>query len=107
MKSLIWLSFDLGVRGDFEGMYEFLDSRSAKACGDSLAAMTYEYKKDILTELTKDLRTHLTFDKRSRVYVVYSSAQGKLSGKFIVGKRKAPPWSGFGPSSDNEEDIGE
>jgi hypothetical protein len=55
MKSIIWLSFDLGVRGDYEGLYEFLDTHGAKECGDSLGFMNYEFKKDLITELEKDL----------------------------------------------------
>ena len=106
MKAFIWLSFDLGVRGDFEGMYEFLDARGAKECGDSVGAFQYEYKKDLLGELTKDLKQAVSFDKRSRVYIVFSSV-GKYKGKFIIGKRKSPPWAGFGPSHGDEEDIGE
>lgn len=107
MKAFIWLSFDLGVRGDFEGMYAFLDAHEAKECGDSLGALSYEYKKDLLVELTKELRATITFDKRSRVYVVYPSAMGKTTGKFIIGKRKSPAWAGFGPSQGQEEDVGE
>ena len=107
MKALIWLSFDLGVRGDFEGMYEFLDARGAKECGDSVGAFWFEYKKDIASELEKVLRTAVTFDKRSRVYIVCPSGKGKTGGRFIIGKRKSPPWAGFGPSQGDEEDIGE
>ncbi len=107
MKAFIWLSFDLGVRGDFEGMYQFLDVHEAKECGDSVGAFSYEYKKDLLAELTKELKDSITFDKRSRVYVIYPAGKGKYMGKFIVGKRKAPPWAGYGPSDENEEDIGE
>lgn len=106
MKALIWVSFDLGVRGDFEGIYEFLDAHEAKECGDSLAAFWFEYKKDLVAELTKDLKSAVTFDKRSRIYVIHS-AQGKTTGKFIVGKRKSPAWAGFGPSHGDEEDVGE
>jgi hypothetical protein len=107
MKSFIWLSFDLGVRGDFEGMYEFLDSHQAKECGDSVSAFLFEYKKDLLSELAKELRASVTIDKRSRVYVVYTVGQGKTRGKFIIGKRKSPPWAGYSPSGEDEEDIGE
>lgn len=106
MRALIWLSFDLGVRGDFEGMYEFLDDHEAKECGDSLGTFWFEYKKDLVTELAKELRTKVTFDKRSRVYVVHFS-QGKSTGRFIIGKRKSPTWTGFALSRGNEEDIGE
>jgi hypothetical protein len=109
MRSFIWLSFDFGVRADYEGMYEFLDSHAAKECGDSLGAFWFEYKKDLFTELAKEIRAAVDIDKRSRIYVVYPSGQGKTRGKFIIGKRKWPAWSGFGPSrsDDDEEDIGE
>jgi len=107
MKSFIWMSFDLGVRGDFEGMYGFLDAHNAKECGDSVGVFWYEYKKDLIGDLKKDLQASMSLDRRSRVYVVYQSSKGKHIGKFIIGKRKAPPWAGFGPSEGEEEDIGE
>jgi hypothetical protein len=107
MKAFVWLSFDLGVRGDFEGMYQFLDSHAAKECGDNLGAFSFEYKKDLIAELTKDLKAAVTFDKRSRVYVVFPSAQGKLSGRFLIGKRKSPAWTGYGSSVVDEDDTGE
>jgi hypothetical protein len=107
MKQLIWISFDLGVRGDFQGIYEFLDAHGAKDCGDSMAAFEYEFKKDLLTELKKDLANKVELDKRSRVYVIYQGKSGKPAGRFILGKRKSPPWTGFGPSeaAGEEEDI--
>jgi hypothetical protein len=96
------------VRGDFEGMYEFLDAHAAKECGGSMGAFSYEYKKDLLAELTKDLKGAVSFDKRSRVYVIFPGPKGEHVGRFIVGRRKAPPWAGFGPSQgDDEEDVGE
>ncbi len=107
MKAFVWLSFDLGVRGDFEGMYQFLDAHGGKECGDSVCAFSYEYKKDLLGELKKDLQGGVSLDKRSRVYVIFPSAKGKYTGKFIIGQRRSPPWAGFGPSAGDEEDIGE
>jgi hypothetical protein len=107
MKAFLWMSFDLGVRGDFEGMYEFLDTDQAKECGDSVGIFQYEYKKDLLAELKKDLEKSVNFDKRSRVYVIYPVPNGKYKGRFLIGKRKSPPWAGHGPSQDDEEDAGE
>jgi hypothetical protein len=107
MRTFIWLSFDLGVRGDFEGLYQFLDAHGAKECGDSVAAFWYEYKKELIGELTKELKTQVSFDKRSRIYVISPGSKGNQVGKFIIGKRKSPSWAGFGPSSgDQEEDVG-
>jgi hypothetical protein len=103
MKAFVWLSFDLGVRGDFQGMYEFLDEQQAKECGDSLAAFNFEYKKDLLAELTKRLKDKVELNKRSRVYVMYPK-EGKTSGRFIIGKRKAPPWTGYAALPGNQEE---
>jgi hypothetical protein len=33
-RAAVWISFDLGVRGDYEGMYAWLDTHNAKECGD-------------------------------------------------------------------------
>jgi hypothetical protein len=106
MKHFIWLSFDLGVRGDFEGMYAFLDEHGAKECGDSMAAFSYEFKKDLLAELTKDIQSSVTLDRRARVYVVYPK-KDRHFGKFIIGKRKSAAWAGFAPGGGDEEDVGE
>ena len=106
MRTFIWLSFDLGIRGDFEGMYQFLGEHDAKECGDSMGAFWFEYKKDVLAELTKQLKEAVTFDKRSRVYVIYPK-EDKHVGRFIVGKRRPPPWAAYIPSEEDEEDVGE
>lgn len=107
MVKFVWITFDLGIRGDFEGIYEFLDAHGAKECGDSVAAFNYEYKNDLIRELTIDLEKAARFDKRSRVYVIYPSEQGKHKGRFIIGKRKPPPWAGYGALNVDEEDVGE
>lgn len=106
MKALVWMSFDLGVRGDFDGMYLFLGEHNAKECGDSLASFWFEYKKTIPTELTEKLKKSVSFDRRSRVYAIYPK-EGKVVGKFIVGSRRLPPWAPYIPSEDQEDDIGE
>ena len=107
MRTRIWLSFDLGVRGDFEGIYQFLDAHEAKDCGDSLATFWYEYKKDLVGELTKELKAGVSFDKKSRVYLIFLGPDGKQVGKFVIGRRKSPPWVGYGPATaDQEEDVG-
>ena len=32
-RSTIWISYDLGVRGDYENLYSWLDTHGAKECG--------------------------------------------------------------------------
>lgn len=107
IKALIWVAFDLGVRGDYEGMYDFFDTHEAKECGDSVAVLRYEFKKDLVAELKKDLAKSVKLDRRSRVYLMFPDDKGKYKGRFIEGRRKRPPWTGYGASTADEEDAGD
>lgn len=81
-----WLSFDLGLRGRYEELYEWLDSMGAKECGDSVAT----FRSDKTREQIAQELSHL-LDKNSRIYII-SLDHG---GKFILGKRKVAPWAGY------------
>jgi hypothetical protein len=97
-KEAIWLAFDLGVSGDYENLYRWLDARQAKECGDNIAYFQFEYEKQILDELTASLQSSVKMTASSRFYLLGQwAADKKLRGRFIIGHRKPPPWSGFGP----------
>ena len=86
-----WLSYDLGLRGNYESLYEWLDLQSAEECGESVATFrsrkTIEEIHDELLELIGEARKH-------RLYLIDSSGG---AGKFILGSRKAAPWTGYAP----------
>jgi hypothetical protein len=105
MKSLIWISFDLGIQGDYDGIYSFLDSLGARECGDSVGVIQFEFKRDLLAELKGALSKAVNLDKRSRVYVIFPDDKGKYKGRFLVGGRKRSPWSGYGAVGFAEEDT--
>ncbi len=97
MTKSIWISYDLGIKGDYSGMYTWLDNYAAKECGDSLAFIHYEYKKDFIDELLNDITDYVTLKKTDRLYIVYQDdSTNKIKGKFISGKRKGGPWEGYG-----------
>ena len=108
MKRAIWISFDLGVRGDYEGMYAWLDKNQAKECGDSLAYLTFQFDGDLLSSLTKDIEESLELvTKKTRVYVIWQDPESnKMKGRFIFGARKAPSWAGSSGGSESESDEG-
>lgn len=96
MKSSIWICYDLGVRGDYEGIYAWLDKHEAIECGDALAYMKYEYTGSLVDSLTKELQENVDFTKQSRVYLIYRDKESKkMKGSFIIGGRKAPAWAGY------------
>jgi hypothetical protein len=106
MKQGVWLNFDLGVRGNYEQLYAWLDNHKAKECGESAAYFRYDYEGDLVTQLKGELETILGKDQRARVYVVYRvdgpDQEKKIKGHFLLGGRKSPPWAGFG-SGDKQE----
>lgn len=98
MKFRYWLSFDLGLRGNFEDLYEWLDTIDAKECGDSVATFVTEKNRE---QITEELSTLL--GEKARVYII-GKFDGKVRGRFIVGKRKRAPWAGYGGFIPEAED---
>jgi len=83
-----WLSFDLGLRGDYDALYSWLDKLGALECGDSVATFQSKKSRD---QLVRELRNLLDAKKNPRVYIV-----SRQSGKFVLGRRKArAPWTGY------------
>lgn len=104
MEKLIWLSYDLGIRGNYEGLYSWLDDREAKECGDSVASLWFSSEKGDFPEVLKtELEEEIELDKHSRIYVVWRE-NGKLKGRFLFGKRKRAPWAGYGTLHEEYED---
>ena len=103
----ISLSFDLGVSGDYEGMYAWLDDKNAQECGASVASFLCPDEHDLLTSLKSEIAETVTINKRSRVYVVFKDDQGKSKGRFLIGGRQSAPWDGYGrhDETDDDEDL--
>jgi hypothetical protein len=98
MKKIVWLCYDLGVKGDYESLYSWLDDHNAKECGDSVAVLNYECQSDPIEELKRDLEKSVDFAKRDRIYVIWldERKERKIRGRFLIGSRKAAPWAGYG-----------
>ena len=101
----MWLSFDLGVRGDYETLYAWLDDHGAKECGPGIAFLRYSYDTDFLEDLRAELEGLLNETRRPRIYVVHTVGKDKgASGRWLFGGRKSPPWGGFGAGNAAEVD---
>ena len=79
MRKAIWLSYDLGVKGDYEGLYAWLDDLEAKECGDSLAFFNYEIDDDrnLIEKIKEDIENNIALTKRDRIYIIFRSAEKK------------------------------
>lgn len=109
MQKFVWLSFDLGVKGDYEGLYAWLDSQNARECGEYLAGFNFDVREErrLPATLKKALSDAVDLDRRSRIYIVYFDARAqKVRGQFIIGSRRKPPWTGYGAATGKpEEDL--
>ncbi len=114
MKKTIWLSFDLGVGGDYEHLYSWLDTKKAVECGDSVACFQYDVgtltdDKKILEKIKSDLKKSFDVNKRTRVYCIRRVKEGSdinIKGSYIFGTRKGNPWEGYGAQL-TKDDVGE
>ena len=107
MKKAVWISYDLGIKGDYQGLYSWLDDHNAIECGNSVAFIHYPTKKNLIPELKKDLESKIDFKSGDRIYIVRIEAiEGKdlIRGRFIIGKRKSNPWEGYGTKTTDTVD---
>ncbi len=81
-----WLSFDLGLRGNYDSLYAWLDTMKAKECGDNVATFVTDKTR---AQIKKELSDVL--DEKARIYLI----DMKNGGGFILGKRKVAQWAGF------------
>lgn len=101
-----WISPDPGLRGNYDELYAWLDSIGAKECGsDSVATLVSNWSQErIARQLEKVLgqAARVTAGGQGlaalgrhapgpRVYLI-SRNKG---GRFIIGKRRGAPWSGY------------
>jgi Ser-tRNA(Ala) deacylase AlaX len=105
MKSTIWISYDLGIRGDLTPFYAWLDQYNAKECGDSLAVIEYDHNDDLRDKIEGELKTLISENKRARIYLIYRDTNTKKNkGVFLFGSRKGAPWEGYAPRTTEVSD---
>ncbi len=93
-----WLSYDLGVGGDYKALYQWLDNHDAKLCGDSVAFFKYKYKagEEPDEKLKNELLRQIKLNGGNKLYIIRLNNEGAPMGSFIYGRRSAAPWVGYG-----------
>lgn len=112
MKKSIWISYDLGVQGDYDHLYAWLDNHKALECGNSVAYLEYEVPdgtndKQFFEIIKADMEKTIKFVPGNRIYVVRritDDQKDSYFGQFFIGKRKASPWEGFGDETESVSD---
>ncbi len=101
-----WLSYDLGVGGDYKALYQWLDNQGAKLCGDSVAFFKYKYDEaeDPDEKLKAELLSHVQLKGGNKLYIIRINGKKEPIGSFIYGKRSAAPWVGYGSQNTEVDD---
>jgi hypothetical protein len=86
--SRYWVSFDFGLGANYREFYEWLDARDASECGVGVATFISSHSRD---EVAAEIKQALRHQIRPRVYLISM----KHGGRFVLGGRKASPWTGF------------
>jgi hypothetical protein len=96
-----WLIFDIGLSTPYEKLFAWLDENGAAECGDNAATFMHE---KTFEQMVRELRKLI--NGGARAYLIGHHEKGRSVGRFILGRRKAPPWAGFGnlPSSDEKDE---
>lgn len=110
-KKRIWLSYDLGLRGDYPGLYTLLDGWDAKEIGNSAATFMFDFDGDdesLVEELKVKIQNGVSINSNSRIYVIRAVEDDygkmKVVGSFLFGSRKYNPWDGYACKGESEVD---
>jgi hypothetical protein len=93
-----WISFDLGLMGDYSHFYEWLDAQNAEECGSGTAAIV---SSKSLEEIVGEIRDVLKETPRARAYLLSKLPDGRFGGKCVMGGRRKAPWAGFAVRASN------
>lgn len=113
-QKTFWISYDLGIKGDYPGLYTWLDNQHAKECGDSLAVFhrkltpNIDTVNTIVSQIESEISAQVKMLETARIYLIFKEDKTELvKGKFLFGGRKRAPWEGYGKyaSIKEEEDY--
>ena len=109
MRKAHWLSYDLGIKGDYPALYAWLDSIHAKECGDSIAYFLWDVNdpdSDARGEIAQEIKTAVNLQPGNRLYLISGKPSGVPTGGFIFGSRKRKaPWEGYAAETETEPDT--
>lgn len=109
MKKWVMINYDLGLKGDYQNLYRFLDNNNALDCGNCNSALEIEVSKDdfdtIFDEVTSMIKKNFEFSQNDRIYLTVTDSTNQMRGRFICGNRKRAIWEGYGDISPTEYDV--
>lgn len=103
MKKTIFISYDFGMKGDYEGLFKWLDEHNAEERGYGIGIIKeYNCRSSIKTDLDflksikNELNNKIKVGSNDRIYIIWKSFESnKIKAGFAFGKSKQSPWTGY------------
>lgn len=119
MKITFSINYDLGLRGDYKGLYKWLDKNKAEERGNCYAVIK-EYNfpdeefaneidpkskdKIFFRFIQKDIKSFVNINQSDRIYLTFVGfGSDNLTGGFLFGKKHTAPWEGHFVESSEQE----
>ena len=108
-KKTIWMTYDLGLRGNYSALFTFLDNHKAIECGNGTAYFLYENEnnlnsEDLIQKLKNELEEMVAPSTSDRIYIIWRDNENSgVKGRFLFGSRKTPPWVGYSTEFANNQ----
>ena len=107
MKITFYINFDLNIRGDYKGLYKWLDKNKAEERGNNYALIKkYDFPEKEIEGLTtiaeknnalakylrKELTEYVEITKTDRIYITIKVLGGdNIGGIFLFGRSQSNP----------------
>ncbi|MEM0578308.1 hypothetical protein [Flavobacterium polysaccharolyticum] len=103
MKKTIFISYDFGMKGDYEGLFKWLDENNAEERGYGIGIIkeypckpTIKTDIDFIKSVRNELKDKIKVGSNDRIYMIWNSFEvNKLKAGFLFGKSKQSPWTGY------------
>lgn len=112
MTRSVFISYDFGLKGDYDNLYKWLDEKKAEERGYGLAYIkdffiheTFKKDNEFFLHIREELQQKLKLGNSDRIYMIWGSIESdrKTRSGFLIGKPKQAPWTGF--SNNNMDDF--
>ncbi len=110
-KINFYINYDLGLRGDYAGLYKWLDKNKAEERGYGYARIKdYEYPENLydntdenteknsklIEHIKKELKSFVKLEPSDRIYLTMKGVGNKkIGGTFLFGGKRPAPWQGY------------
>lgn len=96
MEAYVILTYDLGISGDYKGLFKFMDSHEAIETAGNTGVFKFQYKANLKEELKSEIEKYVKINEGDRIYCFSKPVnENNFFGFFVAGGRVTPPWKGF------------